>query len=162
MDWEKLFKRYVWDDDKTPYFTAVGDLNRRQADNEIFVFSLFMGVLLVVFTLASLSPSGPHGRSFGLALYGFSVVCAAAIFALTKSVHAALYLGVTPLAALGYLFFYGFASERALIDSVLVTGVLVLLQGYSFRIVAIARAYPRLPPPGNDDDASRLRRPFRR
>lgn len=31
MDWEKHFKKYVWDDDKTPYFTPVLKLNRRQA-----------------------------------------------------------------------------------------------------------------------------------
>ena len=26
LDWEKLFKRYVWHDERTPYLTRVADL----------------------------------------------------------------------------------------------------------------------------------------
>jgi hypothetical protein len=31
LDWEKLFKRYVWHDEKTPYLTRVAKLTRVRA-----------------------------------------------------------------------------------------------------------------------------------
>jgi hypothetical protein len=47
MDWEKQFKKYVWDDDKTPYFTPVSRLNRRQASN---AFSMVCAAIVLGFT----------------------------------------------------------------------------------------------------------------
>ena len=32
MSWDKYVKKYVWDDDKTPYFTPAQKLNKSQAD----------------------------------------------------------------------------------------------------------------------------------
>ena len=42
LDWEKLFKRYVADDVKTPYFVAVDRLTQKQARSELFVYTLLM------------------------------------------------------------------------------------------------------------------------
>ena len=154
MDWESLFKRYVWDDNKTPYLVPVSKLNRRQANSEIMIFSLFLGVLFGVVAVASLSAKAPHGYSPNMALYGFTVVCAAVCFGVAKSYVAALYLSATPLAGLAYVLLYGFGSERELLDTVIVATVLVLLLRYSRRIVSVARAYPGLPE-GPDDDTPR-------
>jgi len=44
-DWEKLVKRYVWNDERTPYFTRVANLSRRQAHYELFGYALFAGIL---------------------------------------------------------------------------------------------------------------------
>ncbi len=162
MEWEKLVKRYVWDDDKTPYFVPIARLTRRQADNEILVYCLFLGVLFAVVTVASLSAAGPHGRSLGMAFYSFSVVCAAIVFGMTKSFAAVVYLSVTPLAGLLYLFVFGFSSQRELVDTLVVTGLLALLLGYSVRILALARAYARLPQSKDDAERPRFRRPFGR
>ncbi len=157
MDWESLFKRYVWDDNKTPYLVPVAKLNRRQADSEIMIYSLFLGVLFGIVAVASLSADAPHGYSPGMALYGFSVVCAAVCFGVAKSYAAALYLSATPLAGLAYVLLYGFGSERELVDTVVVAVVLLLLLRYSLRIVAVARAYPELPQaPGDDPPRRRL------
>ena len=144
MDWESLFKKYIWNDQTTPYLTAVPDLNQRQAKSEISIYALFLGVFFTIVAIVSLG-GGPIERSVGLGIYSFSVVCAAVIFAIMKSYPAALYLSATPLAALAYLFIYGFSSERENVDTLIVAGILLLLLRYSLRIVAVARDYPTFP-----------------
>lgn len=144
MDWEGLFKKYVWNDQTTPYLTAVPDLNQRQGNSEILVYSLFLGVFFTITALLSLG-KGQEEYGAGVGLYSFTVVCAAVIFGILKNYHAALYLSATPVVALAYLFFYGFGSERENIDTIIVAGVLLLLLRYSLRIVAVAKAYPTFP-----------------
>lgn len=156
LNWEKLFKKYIWDDQTTPYLVSRAKLNRRQADCEILVYSLFLGVLFVVVGIASLSTVGPHGRSLGVAFYAFSVVCAATVFGIGKSYVAALYLSATHLAGLAFVFLYGLGSEREMVDTIVVAVILVLLLRYSFRMVGIARLYPEMPE-APDSQAGRRR-----
>lgn len=144
MDWESLFKKYIWNEQTTPYLTAVPDLNQRQGKSEILSFSLFLGVFFGILSLIALG-GGPDERSIGLGLYSFTVVCAAVILVIMKSYSAALYLSATPIAALVYLFVYGFSTERETIDTVIVTCILLVLLRYSLRIIAITRAYPTFP-----------------
>ena len=146
LDWEKLFKRYVWDDEKTPYFTSAGDLTRSQADNEIHIYSIFLGILFAIVAVASTIDASPYGRSTGIAFYGFSVVCAAVILAFSKHHMAALYCAATPVAALAFLFLEGFSPKLVAIDHVVILAVLLLLLRYSFRVVTIVRCYPDMPP----------------
>ncbi len=150
MEWEKLFKRYVWNDKTTPYLTPVAKLNRDQAHSEILFYCLFHGVLFAVITIVMLT-GGPQGKSSGAALYSFSVVCAAVVFGMLKNYPAALYLSATPLVGLAYLFIYRFGSDIARIDTFVVFVVLVLLLRYSLRIVGVARNYPDMPPAPPDD-----------
>ncbi len=147
MDWDKLFLKYVWNDQTTPYLVPVEKLNQHQGNSEIMIYSLFLGVFFGATTLISLR-GGPDERSLGVAYYGFSVVCAAALFIIMKSYPAALYLSATPAVALVYLHIYGLGSERELFDTVIVTVILILLLRYSLRIVALARAYPQFPESG--------------
>lgn len=154
LEWEKLFRRYVWDDRTTPYFIPVAKLHRGQANAEIMIYCLFLGILFGVVALSSLSSESPQGYSPGMAIYGFTVLCAAICFGLAKLYPAALYLSATPLAGLAYVLAYGL-SNRELLDTVMVVAVLLLLLRYSFRIVAVARAYPGLPEPPDDDDPRR-------
>ena len=160
LDWEGLFKRYVWDDRTTPYLVPLSKLNRRQADNEILVYSLFVGVLFGIVGITALSDETLHGRSPGIGLYGFSVVCACILFVYTKSYPAALYLSATPLAGLFYLFMYGFNSPRPRIDTIMVAMLLLVLLWYSLRLIGLARGYTHFPEPG--DEKSPKRRLFKR
>ncbi len=144
LDWEGLFKKYIWNEQTTPYLTAVPDLNQRQGKSEIFIYSLFLGVFFTVVALLSLG-KGQIQYGSGVGFYSFTVVCAAVIFGILKNYHAALYLSATPLVALAYLFLYGFSAERENVDTLIVAGVLLLLLRYSLRIVAVARAYPTFP-----------------
>ena len=155
LDWENLFKRYVWDDRTTPYFVPLSRLNRHQADNEILAYCLFMGILFGVVALTSMSGATPHGRSPIMALYGITVVLAAIAFAIAKNYLAALYLSATPLAGLVYLLIYGFRTDRHLIDTLLVALVVLLLLWYSLRVIGLARIYPKLRVPENEEQPRR-------
>ena len=146
LDWEKLFKRYVWDDEKTPYLTSAGDLTRSQADNELHVYSVFLGILFGVVAVASTIGTSSYGRSMEVAFYGFSVVCAAVVLAFTKHYLAAIYCAATPAAALAFLFFHGFSPTLVPLDHIVILAVLLLMLRYSFRVMAIVRRYPELPP----------------
>ena len=44
MDWEKLFLKYIWNDQTTPYLVPLDKLNQRQGNSEILIYSLFLGV----------------------------------------------------------------------------------------------------------------------
>ena len=144
MDWEKLFLKYIWNDQTTPYLVPLDKLNQRQGNSEILIYSLFLGVFFGIVAIISLR-GGPDGRSLGAAYYGFSVVCAAVLFTIMKSYGAALYMSATPAVALVYIYFYGLGSQREVFDTLIVTVILLLLLRYSFRIVALARLYPDLP-----------------
>jgi hypothetical protein len=146
MDWEGLFKKYIWNEQTTPYFTKVSDLNQRQGKSEIILYSLLLGVFFAIICLFSIGAKTElYGH--GVSLYGFSIVCAAVIFGIMNNYYAALYLSASPLASLAYLFFHGLSSNREDIDTLIVTILLLLLLRYSIRIVTIAKSFPDFPEP---------------
>src|SRR5262245_44691413 len=77
LDWERLFKRYVIDDVKTPYMVAADRLSRTQARYELFVYVLFIAVLFGVIGVASISTELPHQGALSVPVYALSVVWAA-------------------------------------------------------------------------------------
>jgi hypothetical protein len=145
LDWEGLFKRYVWDSRTTPYLVAVTKLNRHQADYEILAYCLFNGVLFAVVAVAALSEAMPFGRSPAIGLYAFTVVCAAVIFHFTKVLPAAIVVAGAPLACLAFIAVYGFGSARPVTDTMIVAVMVLALIAYSIRIVKVAYLYPSLP-----------------
>ena len=147
LDWESLFKRYVWDNNTTPYFTPVAQLNRYQADHEIFAFCMFVGIIFAVVALAALTDVSMIGRSPIAGLYAFTVVSAAIIFNYAKVVWAVLWLALAPLAGLAFVLFYGFDGGRVRVDSIIVAGLFILTLMYMPRLISIARAYPDIPEP---------------
>ena len=141
MEWDKLFKKYVADDVKTPYLVSVDRLTRTQARHELFVYSLFLGVLFAVVGVASLSDGLPHGRAFGVPLYAFAMVWAAGLFGVTT------FCASAPVAALLYLVVYGFHPNLGPLDKVLLIAVLLIWMRYSWRILMIAKAFPDMADP---------------
>ena len=85
LDWESMFKRYVWDDRTTPYLVPLSRLNRYQADNEILAYCLFMGILFGIVGLTAMSSATPHGRSPIIAIYGNTVLFASISFGIAKN-----------------------------------------------------------------------------
>lgn len=149
MEWDKLFKRYVSDDVKTPYLVSVERLTRTQARHELFVYTLFLGVLFAVVGIASLSVNLPHGRAFGVSFYAFAMVWAAILFGFTKTTHAATFCASAPVAALLYLVVFGFHPNLGPLDKVLLIAIILIWMRYSWRILAIAKAFPDMPDPGD-------------
>ncbi len=145
MSWDKFVKRYVWDDNKTPYFVRVAKLTKVQANYEIFSYSLFLAVLFAVVSIASLSDQAPQGRSEVVSIYAFCVVCGAIVLGMTKSSAAAHVCASAPLAALLYFYLEGFPPGLGTIDKWVLVAVTLGLLGYSMRVVAMAKAYPNMP-----------------
>jgi hypothetical protein len=145
LDWIGLFKRYVGDDIKTPYFVAVGRLTRVQAKHELFVYTLFLGVLFGVIGVAALSPTLPHGDTLSVSLYAFLVAGAAIVFGMSKHPTAAAVCASAPVGALLYFTLFGFHPNAATGDKILQVIIALLWLRYSWRILQIARAYPTMP-----------------
>jgi hypothetical protein len=144
LDWVGMFKRYVGDDIKTPYFVAVGRLTRVQARYELFVYSLFLGVLFGVIGVVSLSPTLPHGNTLGVPLYAFIVAGAAVVFGFSKHPVAAAVCASAPVGALIYFTLFGFHPNAATGDKFLQVIIALLWLRYSWRVLQIARAYPTM------------------
>jgi hypothetical protein len=137
LDWEKLVRRYVWHDERTPYFTRVANLTRRQAHYELLAYAVFMGVLSGVIAVAA--PSN------WVSLYAFSVCCAALLLGMTRHPWAATWCALAPLAALAGFAVEGFHPRLETAEkAILVVAALAALL-YSRRLVAVARAWPQLP-----------------
>ncbi len=147
LDWVGLLKRYVGDEIRTPYFVGVGRLNRVQARNELFVYTLFLGVLFGVIGVASLSPTLPHGNTLAPSLYALLVAGAAVVFGFTKHPTAAAICASAPVGVLIYFTIFGFHPNAATGDKILQVIIAILWLRYSWRILQIARAYPTMSEP---------------
>lgn len=151
LDWEKLVKRYVWHDERTPYFTRVAHLSRRQAHYELFGYALFVGVLSAVLSVASLSSELPRADAAGVSIYSFTVCCAAILLGTTRHPWAALWCASAPLAALAYFAVYGFHPNLGIADKAFLVAVMLVWLLYAPRVVTVARAWPGLPGPAEQD-----------
>jgi hypothetical protein len=144
LDWPGLFKRYVGNDLKTPYWVNVNRLSRSQANNELFVYALFLTVLFGVVGVAALSPDLPHGNTLGVSVYAFLVAGAAIVFGTTKHLPAAAVCASAPVGVLIYFTLYGFHPNAATGDKALQVVLAVLWLRYSWRILKIAQVYPAM------------------
>ena len=150
-EWEKLVKRYVWNDERMPYFTRVANLSRRQAHYELFGYALFTGLLFGVLSVASLSTNLQHADAAGVSLYAFTVCCAAILLGATRHPWAALWCAGAPLAAIIYFAIYGFHPNLETPDKVLIVGLMLGWLMYGRRVVAVAQAWPGLEGPAEPD-----------
>jgi hypothetical protein len=142
VNWEKLFRRYIWDDDRTPYFIPATRMTRKQADYEIFGYTLFFCTLFSIVCLAALSVGG---MSDLVVLYGFTAIVSTIILGITKHPYAAYYCGAVPVVVLLYFLFYGFPPNLAAIDHLVLIAFTLIWLRYSLRIVNIAKAYLNMP-----------------
>jgi hypothetical protein len=147
MDLDKYFKKYVWDDERTPYFVPVARLTQRQAAYELHFYALFVGVLCAVVSVVALSNKLPHGNAVIVSLYAFSVVCAALLLGMSRHPWAAIWCATPPLAGLAYFAAYGFHPNLGTQDKVLLVMAMIAWLVYCRRLLAVARAYPGLPQP---------------
>ena len=150
-EWERFVKRYVWNDERTPYLTRVAKLSRRQAHYELFGHALLLGVLSGVLSVAALSTELPHGDAPVVSFYAFSVCCASVLLGAIRHPWAAYWCAGAPLAALGYLATYGFPIDAGNVEKVLLVGATLAWLLYVPRLVAIARAWPDLAGPAEPD-----------
>ncbi len=144
---DKFFRKYVWDDERTPYLVSIARLTRSQVAYELRFYSVITGVLFALVSVASLSHNLPHGDARGVSLFAFTQVCASLLLGATHSAWAALYCAIAPLGALAYFALFGFHPSLDGADKTLLVAAMVLWVAYNGRLVAIARAYPGLADP---------------
>jgi hypothetical protein len=147
MDWYHYLKRYVWDENKTPFFTAVGKLNRSQAESELFLYALFLSVPGALVAAAALADVLRNGNlaSIWPGLYAASVCVAAAMLKLRKSQAAAYYSITAPVVMLAYLFIAGFDDRPFSLNHLVLIAMLLLWIRYTMRVVAMTKSYPGMP-----------------
>jgi hypothetical protein len=144
---DKFFRKYVWDDERTPYLVPVRRMTRRQAEYELLAYATLTAVLFAVVALAALSERLPHGGAQAVSLFAFTQLCAALLLGTTRSAWAALYCSSAPLGALLYFGVFGFHPVLGTADKVLLVAAMVLWVAYCGRLLAVARAYPALAGP---------------
>lgn len=145
--WEKYVRKYVWDDDKTPYFIAASKLKRDQADKEIFLYCFFLATpaALIVVAFVSLLYDGGAIGNLAPGLYCASMLFCAALLHLRKSVTAALYAITAPVVVLLYFAIDGFPPKLHFVEQIGMIVIVLLWLRYTIRVVAIAKVYPGLP-----------------
>lgn len=133
-NWERWIKRYVWDDERTPYLVSPGQMTQSQARYEIFAYAVFLSCLFFIASLASAS-------SLPAMFYTLSVLAAAIILGFTKHSAAAAYCATAPIAAAFRLAVGGFQHGLGTVDAVFIILVIILWAAYGFRVISITKAY---------------------
>jgi hypothetical protein len=101
LDWPGLVKRYVWDDDRTPYFARAGRLTPAQARSELFIYAFLLAVLSSLVTVIAAVGEGRAGvlGSPAIAVYAVTVLVAAILLGVTGHPLAAGYCATAPATA---------------------------------------------------------------
>ena len=132
-----LLKRYVWDDDKTPYLVAPHRMTAEQAWSELFAYAVFLAAGATIVALGALAGGALGG--VGAGVYAVTVGAAALVVGARGRDLAARYCATAPaVLALGILTDVvrpgmGF-TERL----VLLIGCALWL-AYACRVVRVAR-----------------------
>ncbi len=147
MNWEKFVKRYVWDDNKTPYLIGVDKLSKTQAHNELFVYSLFLTTLFAVVALVSFREINTLGsfKSYAVTFYAASIFGCGIFFGASKHLYTALYCVTAPAACFLHFTTGEFRHSAAGLDQFVLILFSLLWLRYAVRVVAIAKAYHQLP-----------------
>lgn len=147
MDWPTLIRRYVWDEEKTPYLVGSSRLTGAQARSELFAYAFLLAILAAVVAAAALLGYGRTGTLAvpGVALYAVSVLAAAILLGTTAPPAAAWYCATAPvalwLAALGGVFRPGMPVGERLLLAV----ASALWLAYAVRVIRIAGQLHRRP-----------------
>jgi hypothetical protein len=144
MDFQRFVRKYVWNDEKTPYLTKVGRLTKRQARSELFIISILFAAFFFVIGMAALLDVSIVAGSIGVAVYAFAICSAALMLAAMHHPAAALVCATAPPIVLLFLLFEGFPPQLHMLDKVLIAAVLLALAVYMYRVVRIANVYPGL------------------
>lgn len=146
MDWYHFVRKYVWDEQKTPYFTRVDKLTKRQARNELLIFAIFVGSVAVVVDLAALADfiKNRNVVSLGVAAYAGTVLAAVLLLARRAMLRAALYCLTAPLAVFLFFIVQGFPPKLQELDHYVLLAIILLWLLYTVRVVAIAKVFPAM------------------
>lgn len=141
MDWPSLVRKYVWDEEKTPYLVAPGRLSPRQARSELFVYGFLLALLASLVAAAvwlGAGPGAPAG-SPAVALYAASVALAAIAAGAGGHPLAAAYCATAPVALALSAVTGALRPAMPWSELAVVVAASALWLGYALRVVRVAR-----------------------
>ena len=140
MDWPSLVRKYVWDEERTPYLVRSDRLTPAQARSELFVYAFLLAVLASLVAAMTAAGQGRGGTlgSPGVALYAVTILLAAVVLGTTGRPLAAGYCATAPV-AVGVAALAGVLRPGMLGGEAVVLAALSLLWlGYAARVTRIA------------------------
>lgn len=145
MDWPGLVRKYVWDEERTPYFVRSDRLTPGQARSELFAYAFLLGILASVVVVLAVAGAERVGAlaSSEVALYAVTILLGVMVLGATGHPAAAQYCATAPL-ALGLGALTG-ALRPSMAGGEMAALALVSLLwlGYAARVVRIARRLHR-------------------
>jgi hypothetical protein len=147
MNIEDFVKKYVWDEEKTPYFRGVRRLTKSQADNEIKIYAVFVGGIFTIMELISASAWSKTGEfQMGIiAFYSALLVGGAIVLWRKKDVRAAWICLTAPIATALNFIFDGMHGELGETDKYVLIGFCLLWLRYGVRVISICLRYDNMP-----------------
>jgi len=141
LNWEYMVSRYVWDSEKTPYFTKPARLNVKQAQSEIKFYAVIIGIAsaVLMFTLATtgFDKAGPHQLG---SIYCFIVFSASLTLGLLREPIAAMVCASFPVIGLLRIIFYGpFSQKHGNVETIIICIILAAISVYSYRLIQVTR-----------------------
>jgi len=145
-NWEKWTKKYVWDENKTPFFVPVDKLTKLQAGKELFLYVIFVGTPFGLFGFISLAAIAREESIAYLLMLIYSVAVLISLYYIQtlKHKYAAFFSATAPLVLLLHLIVNGFPSRTHEIEQALLIVFLLLWLRYAMRIIRIAKRFPEM------------------
>ena len=141
MDWPGLVRKYIWDEEKTPYLLRSDSLTPGQVRSELFAYAFLLAILASVVLVVAAAGNRSIGllASPAVALYAVTVLVGAIVLGVSGHPTAATYCATAPVATgLGALL--GVLRPEMTGGETLVMVVFsALWLGYAARVVRIAR-----------------------
>ena len=147
MNLQDFVKKYVWDDEKTPYFRRVKRLTRKQADNELFVYACFLILVFLSGELVAISRWNKGGETSAIliAIYSAIVIAGALSTWRGKTLWGAWVCLSAPIAAFFNFYFDSLQAGLETIDKYALIIFSLLWLRYSVRVLSIVRHYGNMP-----------------
>jgi hypothetical protein len=142
--WFQFVRKYVWNDERTPYHVSPEQMRKTQAHNEVFFYVVFEGTLVGLVTLGALIQVYTTHETEYLPVLGYGCFLLVALYFLVsrKSPWAVLYSASLPVLVFGVFFLYDFHPNNMYLDKLLLSGFLVCWLIYTTRLFKICRKYP--------------------
>ncbi len=147
MNLQDYVKKYVWDEEKTPYFRSVRRLTKANADSEMLIYAAFVGGIFSVMELITASQWAKTSDTLSgaMAFYCAFVVAGAFVLWRKKDVRAALICLTAPIATAANFIFDGMHGELGQADMFILIGFCLLWLRYGVRVISICLKYDNMP-----------------
>ena len=127
--------KYLYDKDKTPYFTAPKNMTVAQSQYELFSYGVFIGTISLFIGLAALVTYLKTSENIYLLWTALNV---AILFTIRKSLLFCSYvIAFVPLVFLSILMYEGIINESSLLKLAFLSVLMMIFTKYALRLIKI-------------------------